>query len=406
MNQFDDKIPEELELQQQELLSLLQRAYPRPAPMTAAEQEQLLGRVRERLLNSPVSPAEALPPVSLPPVSLPPVSLPPVGAGEVRRGEGTLVVARSLPPLETGTLVVARTRRTRIIHLLNNLAAILVLGAIVGVSLLLFSHGPHSEPAPGGILPPGAGGTDETTLAAHSSAGGLEMSLRLTPGPYFLSEMLAADISLTNTTSKTYYVGIPFINSACGYTTGITITGGGAPHYQIPISTDHSCPYIPAATTLKPGQTLTASKYVPLTDSGRMTLTAETAFYTKNASNSFPSYTSTPAPLDGHWPTAQINVNSSIPADRQLSFKIQGSHVIVTAPQGIPPHLLYLYGVSCQDFHDTGGTGTGNYGWEAISSNQVSVPGCPGKNVQWSFAFASPGYATVTGNYPPAVSHP
>jgi hypothetical protein len=304
-----------------------------------------------------------------------------------------------LPPPPPGRRdpVVNHSRRTRVIHMLNSLAAVLVLGAIVGVSLLLFSHGPHSEP--------GTGGTGETTLAAQSSVGGLEMSLSLTSGPYFLSEMLAADISLTNHSTTTYYVGIPFAADPCGYTSDITVTGGGAPYYQIPISTDHSCPAGTSGRALKPGQTITTRKYLPLTASGHLTLTAETTFLIKKVDNGFDFYTSVSSPLDGHWPTAHITVNSSIPADRQLSFKIQGTRVTVTAPQGVQLPLLYLYGVSCQDFHDTGTTGTGNYGWESISKNQVSVPGCPGKNVQWMFAFGAPGYATVVGNYPPTTNH-
>jgi hypothetical protein len=374
MKPFDDSIPEEVELQQRELLALLQRAYRRPVPMTPTEQEQILGRVKERLLNFPEGMAEEDAIVNAP-------APPPVGVGV---GKGILVVAHS--------------RRTRVFQLLNRVAAVLVLGAIVGASLLLFSHGPHGEP-----------GTtvteDGTALAAHSSAGGLEMSLSLTPGPYFLSEMLAADISLTNHSKTTYYVGIPFVGSPCGYATGVAMTGGGAPHYQIPISTDHSCPGGFDGRALKPGQTVTARKYLPLTDSGHLTLTAETTFLTRKVDNVFDYYTSVSGPFDRHWPTAQINVNSSIRADRQLSFKIQGTHVIVTAPQGAQLHLLYLYGVSCQDFHDAGSTGTGNYGWEAISTNQVNVPGCPGKNVQWSFAFSAPGYATVVGNYPPTANH-
>ena len=372
MKPFDDSIPEEVELQQQELLALLQRAYRRPVPMTPTEQEQILGRVKERLLNFPEGLAEEDVALEAPTIE-----------------EHILPGQSSSPPIIR--------RGTRVFQVLNSVAAVLVLGAIVGAALLLFSHGPHSEPA--------SAGTNGTILAAHSAAGGLEMSLYLTPGPYFLSEMLAADISLTNHTTKTFYVGIPFVGSPCGYVTGITMTGGGAPHYTIPIATQHRCPFSSYATVLKPGQKLTVRKYLPLTDSGLVTLTAETPFFTKNANNGFPFSATTTSPLAGHWPSIKINVNSRIPTDRQLSFKIQGSHVTVTAPQGVQLHLLYLYGVSCQDFHDAGTTGTGNFAWEPISTNQVSVPGCPGKNVQWAFAFSAPGYATVVENYPPGANH-
>lgn len=95
----------------------------------------------------------------------------------------------------------------------------------------------------------------------------------------------------------------------------------------------------------------------------------------------------------------QINVSSKVPVDRKLSFKRVGSHIIVAAPLEARSHLVYLYGVGCQDFQDPGSTGSGNYGWESIATNQVNAPGCPGKNVHWRFAFGAPGYAVVYGSY-------
>lgn len=380
MNSFDDSIPEEVELEQQQLFPLLQHAYPRLAPLTTAEQEQILGRVRERLLNLPLSLTAEDAPIGDPPI------------------EEDRVAGQSSPP-PSGERVprVDRSRRARIFQMLNSLAAVLILGAIVVAALLLFSHRPQSQPA--------TGGTNGTILAAYSAAGGLEMSLYLTPGPYFLSEMLAADISLTNQSNTSYYIGIPFTVSPCGYVTGINTSGGKAPHYNITIATDHSCPPSRIATELKPGQTLTTHKYLPLTDSGYVVLTAEAEFLTKNLNNGFEFYTSTSSPLDKHWPSIQINVGSNIPADRQLSYRIQGIHVIVNAPPAARSHLVYLYDIGCQDFNDSGTTGTGNFGWESIPTNQVALPGCPGKNPQWSFAFAAPGYAIVMGNYPPAAKH-
>jgi hypothetical protein len=211
--------------------------------------------------------------------------------------------------------------------------------------------------------------------------------------------MLAADISLTNHTNTTYYVGIPFAGSSCGYAPGITMTGGGEPHYNIPIATGHSCPPIFNSISLKPGQTVTAHKYLPLTDSGYVTLTAETTFLTRKVDNGFEFYTPAPSPLDRHWPSVQINVNSRIPADSQLSFKLQGSHVIVTAPPGAQTHLLYLYGVWCTDAQHPGISMTGNYGWEPISKNQLSVPACGASEVHWTFAFGAPGYAVIYGSH-------
>ncbi|HLH64019.1 MAG TPA: hypothetical protein VKV20_20270 [Ktedonobacteraceae bacterium] len=404
MKPFDDSIPEEVAPQQQELLALLLHAFVQSAPLTSGEQEQLLARVRERLLSAPanlveVSVADEEPLVEGNILPAQP-SLPAMGKdtpGEIRPHPGRKGIDRRSASSAPGPYAPPpRNGNAGVFRLLNSLAAVLVLGALVGAAVLLFSHRPQSE---------SGGDSGGSVLVAQSSAGGLELSLYLTPGPYFLSEMLAVDVSLTNNSNNPYYVGEPFMNSACGYSYNVNMTGGEAPYYKIMITTDHSCPYNSNAIELKPGQTLTSNKYLPLTASGDVTLTSYTDFYTKNATNSFPFYTSITGPFAGHWPSKPINVDSRIPSNLKLSYNMQGTHVNVNAPPAARSHLLYLYDIGCQDFNDSGSTGTGNYGWESITSNQVSLPGCPGKNPQWDFAFAAPGYAIVTGNYPPTANH-
>ena len=273
----------------------------------------------------------------------------------------------------------------------NVLAAVLVIAAIIGASLLLFQH--HQAQTigntPGLIPPPSAGMT-----TVDSSAGGFEMTLSLTQGPYFLSELLAAQISLTNHTDKTAYVSYPFVGSACGYVTGIQVTGEDQPQFVIPIPTDHSCPAGDSDTAIKPGQTLTVVKYLSLTNRGHLTLTAETEFYssTTRSPNRFPKVIS--SPLDGHWPAMSIDVASKVPANRMISYHRVGPRVFIDAPRPVE----YLYSVFCSDYNDQGGTGTGNFGWESLTKNVVGEPGCPGKNVQWRFAFGLPGYGIVQGN--------
>lgn len=90
----------------------------------------------------------------------------------------------------------------------------------------------------------------------------------------------------------------------------------------------------------------------------------------------------------------QIDVASKVPADRMISYHRVGPRVFIDAPRPVQ----YLYAVSCSDYTDQGGTGTGNFGWQALTKNVVGEPGCPGKNVQWTFAFGLPGYAIVQGN--------
>jgi hypothetical protein len=279
------------------------------------------------------------------------------------------------------------------------LAVVLVLGVLIG-GLLLLARSQQPPSVPGSpSVPASMKVIQGKTVTIVSSAGGLEMSMSLTSGPYFLSEMLAVDISLTDHTKSIEYVGLPFAANPCGYWSGIMVTGGNKPDYDIPIATDHSCPALFRTVPLKPGQIVTVHNYLPLTSSGKQTLTAETTFYNSQGPDPLPSNVS--SSLEKHWPTIQISVSPTIPSDRKLSFSREGSQVVVKAPNGTSSDLVYLYGVGCDDFNDDGGsTATGNYGWEPISTNRVNEPGCPGKNVHWGFAFGMPGYGVVVGRYP------
>lgn len=279
------------------------------------------------------------------------------------------------------------TRRRLII---NSFITLLVISGIIGASLFLFARQPKAS-----------GSVSNLPLAAHSEAGGLEMSMSLTPGPYFLGEMIAVNLLITNHTNKTYYVGPPFASDACGYATGITTLGGEAPYYPLSIATDHSCP--PQAyrsTALQPGQTLTSHTVMPLTSSGNVTQKAEIAFFTAATNVNSPqtiSRSSTSTPLDGHWPSKQLYVSPKIPADRQLSFSSNstGTQITINAPANARAHLFYLYGLSCQSPHNN--MATGNYGWEPLKTNTITRPGCSATNIKWDFAFGAPGYAIATG---------
>src|SRR5712692_4041877 len=84
-------------------------------------------------------------------------------------------------------------RGKRIARFASMLAAVLVVAAIISASLLLFTHRPQgvvsSLPQSAPIGPVG------TPVTVHTQAGGLEASMSLTSGPYFLSELLAVDLS-------------------------------------------------------------------------------------------------------------------------------------------------------------------------------------------------------------------
>jgi len=325
MKPLDDFLPEETH--HPELITALWQTHRHPEPITASEREETLARARERL-SSQISGTTA-------------------HDGEVPR-QIAGVIDSSLPPaLERAQM----PRRARRMHMLNTIAATLMVGAIIGASLVLFSH--HNTPSQ-----VATGDSQGKYVTVTSSAGGFEMVMRLTAGPYFLSEMLAVDISLTNHTDKAVHLGFPFEGYACGYNssydTGVQIVGGSKPEYVLPLPTDHSCPLLPRGkTVLKVGQTLSVHRYLPLTLSGQMTLVGKTQFYQSRA-NDFPEPVA--SPLANHWPALHITVSSHIPDDRMLSLQRTNTQVTVPVPSG--KQLVYMYTIACSN------TFGGNYGWE------------------------------------------
>lgn len=279
-----------------------------------------------------------------------------------------------------GAQMPQHARRMRV---LNTIAATLIVAVMLGASLVLFSR--HN--APSQVVTFDSQGEHVTVT---SSAGGFEMVMRLTAGPYFLSELLAVDISLTNHTDQTAYLGFPFEQDTCGYHSsddaGVQILGGSKPAYTLPLPTDHSCPAAAPfyyGIVLKPSQTLSVARYLPLTLSGPMTLVGKTQFYQPGANNYPEPATS---PLENHWPSLHITVSPQIPVDRTLSVQRITTQVKVLAPAG--KQLVYMYAIACTN------TEGGNFAWEPISTTTIKPFD---DSCDWTFAFAVPGYAILTG---------
>ena len=354
----EDMLPEEREAQNKELVTLLQGVYRRPAPITPTEQAQIITRVREHLMKSD---QEVSPKLSLH------EDMPLERAG-----------IEDSSWQESPSSVRTTRRRGRILHVINGLAAVLVIAAIIGTSLLLFRHQPAGAPAVGPV---------GTPVTAHTRANGLEMSLQITSGPYFLSELLAVDISLTNHTHTTFTLSGSFGTNLCGSAFDLLLIAENRSHYTLPVNSGlGTCP--PGMVLLKPGQTITGHGYTPVTDSGHVTLTAKTSFLTNVGPN----------PLDGHWPSIQINVAEQVPSDRVVSLQQQGSQVFITAPPAARGHLVAMQTLDCQVVPGLGGHETAFYYWKQISTNVLHEPRCPGKTVSWSYAVSAPGYAVASGS--------
>jgi hypothetical protein len=368
MNPFDDMLPEEQEDQHRELIALLRQAYLQSLASTASAQEQAIQRVGERLAIMEDS------------VALSEVTLP----GQLNVEQASL--------REYENVVGRPRRRKRAIYLIDTLAAVLVVGLLIGASIVLFTNRSQSTTAG----PVGA----PTTVRVEAS--GLEMSMNITPGPYFLSEVLVADMTLTNHTNTTFMLR----EGLCFPALRLEQTGGESPHYTLPLYGDvvfFGCNE--REGLLEPGQTITNQQYELLTSSGQVTLTTTAKFVKdvvmkviKPGFGPVDVHGNTPVsnPL-GRWPSLHIQVASHIPSDRLFSLHLQGSHVLVDAPPAV--HLVYQYIVSCDSHNVT--IDTGNWSWEPISTRVLRIPGsdCPG-NVRWQYAVSAAGYAVVAGKYP------
>jgi len=359
MKPFDDMLPEEQEAQHRELITLLGQAYQQSLASTASAREQAVQRVGERLAMM---------------------------EDNVALSEETLAGQLHVEQVglrEPETVGGRPRRRKRAMHLLNTLAAVLVVGLLIGGSIVLFTNRSPSTLA----------GPVGTPVTVHVEAGGLEMSLSVTPGPYFLSELVLANMSLTNHSHTTFIVQ----SGLCDHALKLAQTGGESPHYTLPL---HGNPVFfgcnSRGTTLEPGQTITNQQYEPLTSSGHVTLTAQAQFLKTEGGG----ITKAPSPLDGHWPSLQIQVASPIPSDRLFSLHLKGSQVLVDAPPNL--HLVYQFIESCVG--DGPGIDVGSLTWDPISTRVLNVPGyllgCPAKDVRWQYAVSAAGYAIVAGKYP------
>ncbi|HEV2662551.1 MAG TPA: hypothetical protein VGU68_18245, partial [Ktedonobacteraceae bacterium] len=213
--------------------------------------------------------------------------------------------------------------------------AVLVIGVIAGVSFFLFSF--HQTSNLGGNISTGAPiGSIKAPIMVRSEVGGLEASLQVTSGPYFLSELLAATVTLNNHSNKSVFLqGSDAPLNSCAGAFSLTTSGGSEPHYNFPMNgAAISCPF--SQTKLDPGETLTTQGFVPLTQSGLVTLLSGAKFLALTKSEGTgPGHSQ----LDNHWPTIHINVAAKIPADRTVSLRQQGSQITIDAPVTARAHL-------------------------------------------------------------------
>lgn len=282
-------------------------------------------------------------------------------------------------------------------------AIILLAILLVSGSVLLFTHTQPSQtqtsPLAGPMGKPlGPVGKPVTVTTTWD---GLEMAMNVTSGPYFLSELLAVDLSITNHSHPTLMMHGWVGTGAC-FDTALFLrqTGGTSPHdalYTLPIPFIYNCPVMGPGfgSTLAPGQTETVHLYTLLTSSGDVTLTGTASFYLSKT-----DYQGSPGPLAGHFPTLAIHVASQIPTDRMLSFQPKGSQVVIQAPAGV--QLIDQTYILCQDssYHSWPG---GYEDWKPLPTNTLQRPECSGIGSEtitlWKYAIGAAGYAVIQDQF-------
>lgn len=252
----------------------------------------------------------------------------------------------------------------------------------------------------------GASGQDDLTVGGPSAtveAGGLTLSLRLSPGPYFVGELVVARMTLANGTPASYILpGAPQAND-CGQTIGAVMSGGVAPTYTLPTIGSVYCPFY--TSTLHSGQTWTINQFLPLTASGNVTLTAQSSFMITTTGADGTTYeTGSSGPFTRGWPTLHLSVAPTAPAGRTISLHLSSQSapavVTTTAPAAASAHLYNVYDVTCH----TGGQSSEerpSLTWLPTGGTTLREPECQGYGEVWSYSVGAPGYAIASGKYPP-----
>jgi len=160
------------------------------------------------------------------------------------------------------------------------------------------------------------------SIVARERGGGLELSMSVPRGPFFLSELLLVTVSLRNRSSAAVgYVGA-FTPAFCNAAVDVMLAGS-PPLYTPPRALLPSCPAPrPNPDGLAPGRALSVQLLVPITASGRVTMAAHMLFVTAtHRDGAGVWYSSGPGPFAARWPTLTIGVTARVPANRVIRLR-------------------------------------------------------------------------------------
>lgn len=384
MKPLDDMLPEEQDPQNRELITFLRQVNLSPFAVDPTKRTEVLSRARRRLLQ--LDPESSFAEETLAPVTRELASL------------------LSRPDARKDT----RYRSMRLKLLLNVFAAVLVVVALIGTSFLIFGSWPPFQSDRSGTAP-SIGPVGASVKIYTGTINGFEMSMKITPGPYFLNELLEVDLSITNHSHTSYW-----LFSSSGLCSGLLkiVTEGGRSPFVTDIQRNWTglgqlsetllkcnVPFsnFPTGLRLPATQTITVKQYVQLTSSGHVTLIAHVAFTQTTAVFGYPDphAVSTEAPLT----SLHLLVNSRVPSDRALSVKEQRvEKVIINLPPSAHDHLLYETEYVCDQGASSG---------ERKVDIRISLPtltlqtpqwcGTNSKGILFVYFAGVPGYTIVSG---------
>lgn len=249
--------------------------------------------------------------------------------------------------------------------------------------------------------PGSAGGSDVMAdgPATQVTANGVTLSLRISSGPYFLSELVAVEMTLANGSGTSYHVQGAARATVCDAALWMMLSGG-TPGYTLPTRGFMSCP--PITSELKPGDTWDVVEMLPLTSSGNVTLTAHVEFAVQAVSADGQAYQTTGAgPFAHGWPALHITVGTAIPAGRTISLHASNLATIhtvsISAPETAREHLYSIFVTTCRD--GQGGAAHISLAWQPTGT-MLTEPDCSGTDETWSYSVGAPGYAIASGKYP------
>jgi hypothetical protein len=238
----------------------------------------------------------------------------------------------------------------------------------------------------------------EGAPTAQAQVGGLEARMQVViAGPYFLRELLPVDVSLANHTQQVVVLaGLNTTATRCHDSALMArLTAGSDPSFAFPpLAMGVSCTQEAYQTQVQPGETLTIHQYVPLTRSGAVTLSMQSAS-ASTPTNPLPPTTPVPfPPLDGHWPRVQLQVQSQVPPNRGLTLQEQSGRVRINTPADAPTQLLAMQSLVC----DQPLSLQSDAQWRSLASNLMVEPTCPSGQPRWFYIVSAPGYSIVSSS--------